>query len=1067
MVLLASCESEITAPEVVVTPENGVYALRIGIPETKTTLGELDGNKRKVYWSDGDQIAVNGIASNPLSGLAANSTVAEFTFATAQTAPYSILYPASIWRDETSVILPSVQDFVTGSFADGACPMAAYSADGQNLSLKYLCAVVKVPLKLSEEANADTDKIDNIVFKSNGSELMSGDFTIDYSNASLEGISGSTSITMSIKRTLLSTATDVYFVVPAGTYASGFSVVITDVNDHYMTVSADRSLTLEAGHIYNMSELAFQPDAQDVIVNISNANDLITLANNYNNGYYNNANLIVNLTSNITFNATTSATFSATGGIGTKGEIDNYFHGSFNGNNKTISGYTGSAPLFAAIGSSGAVSDLTIDNTCSFTFTHPNTADAFFGPVTNYNKGIIDNVKVNATVALAEVADVVEMTSLGGIVGRNTVGTIKNSTFAGAIDAPAGFASAKKLLIGGIVGYTSNDTGLISNCTLDGTISVAAQITSTDRSNPCLAVGGIVGYNRATVTECITKPNSTVATGFNTETGTIVIKSELTYYNAVGGIIGENEQGEISSCTNGADIFNKIFKLNAADASARYIKAGGIVGKNNASGIISDCTNNASVQHRSNPRIQSLAGIAGYNAGTVTACTNTGAVKHMTTGITGTTKKGGRIINIAGVIGENLETGVVSNVHNTADLEISAMESNYDNDNDKPVCEPRMGGVIAYNLAEIDGGAAKNITNTGKVYCNCYLDKPCIGMELGGVVAYSTASVRNVKNSGYVLFNWNSDAYAATRAYIGGVVGMMAGDGEISGCVNEGGDSNAGEVNLAVKKGSAKHTENVAGGIVGYSANAIAISNCTNSGYVHGGNATKQNGTSCYVGGIAGWLDGALSISDCTNSGSIYNDHFSNSTSTNNTAFNGGIAGWISGTAEAPALVSGCEHNTTALSPRRGYSGGIAGYANYVSMIGNNVKGTGFAGSAYYVGGVAGWAVNSTIENCNVTATSISTSQVQMAGGIVAKLGAASTLEGCRSSISSITGPTSAADGVTYSYGALAGESVEGSTIQNCHYPGSGTINAIGTSFSWKICGDSKFTDGGGNVADL
>ena len=111
----------------------------------------------------------------------------------------------------------------------------------------------------------------------------------------------------------------------------------------------------------------------------------------------------------------------------------------------------------------------------------------------------------------------------------------------------------------------------------------------------------------------------------------------------------------------------------------------------------------------------------------------------------------------------------------------------------------------------------------------------------------------------------------AKKVHLGGIVGYMNGNGTISGCTNTGGASNAGEVNLAVKNGSGGHTDNYAGGILGYTAKDVTISNCTNSGYVHGGNSTKVNSTSCFMGGIAAYLAGASSISGCTNSANVGN----------------------------------------------------------------------------------------------------------------------------------------------------------------------------------------------------
>ena len=1087
-VLLASCEKEIVSSEDVKIPGTETSVLRIGIPDTKTSLGELDGSKRKVYWSDGDKVSVNGIESEALSGIAEKSTEAEFALTAPASAPYSIVYPSDIWVANGLVNLPATQTYVAGNVADGAVPMAGYSASGLSATLGYLCAVVKVSIAKDDGAYPDTDDISTVAFAGNADEQLSGHFVVDYENGTLSEISsvasGSvetkavTMVELQIGKTVTvspaspipaESSLDVYLVVPARTYESGFSVTITDVEGHSMVKSTPSSATLQAGHIYNLTPVKFKPTGSASVINIGSAEELVTFASTYNTGELSDRELTVNLTDDISFSSTTSAAFSATGGIGVRGEDNYYFHGTFNGNNKTISGYSGGAPIFAYIDGTGVVKDLKIDSSCSFVFTHGNTAEADFGALAGYHKGTIDNVTVNADVSLAAVEDVANLTALGGIVGRCTVGSISNSTFGGAITVPDGFTTTKKLLVGGILGYSSNNTGSVSSCVLDGTIGVGAKVTSTDKDNPYLIVGGIVGYNKAAVSNCVTNDHPTVTTLHSgaTSVGTIVVKTIKAYYTAVGGFIGENAEGEISDCTNGASIFNTIFKDGGAggagDASARYMRSGGIVGKNNSGGIVSSCINNAKVQHRSNPRIQSLAGIVGHNAGTVKNCTNNADVNHMTTGISGATKKGGRIVDIAGIIGDNIEGAEVTNVHNTANIQISAMEDNYDTDNNKPVCEVRMGGVIAYNKADIGEGSTK-ITNSGQVYFNNNMTYQFIGYELGGIVGYSVASVQNAKNTGYVVVNWASNEKVASKFYLGGIVGVMAGDGTIAGCVNEGGESNAGEVYLNVKKGAAKHTDNYIGGVLGYSKQSVSISNCSNSGYVHGGNATKQNGTSCYAGGIAAYLNGASSITDCENSGIINNEHFSNSTGTGNTSYNGGIAGWVSGSSETPVSISGCTQKTSDLGPFRGYSGGVVGYANYASLQDCNVIGINFTDQAYFIGGVAGWAVNSTISNCSVTGTSIVSSQTQSAGGIVAKLGAATTLDGCSSAIATITGPEVAAEGITYKYGAIAGESVEGSTIKNCHYPASGTITGGGSSHPWQICSDTNFTDGGGNT---
>ena len=124
-------------------------------------------------------------------------------------------------------------------------------------------------------------------------------------------------------------------------------------------------------------------------------------------------------------------------------------------------------------------------------------------------------------------------------------------------------------------------------------------------------------------------------------------------------------------------------------------------------------------------------------------------------------------------------------------------------------------------------------------------------------MGYSSASVQNVKNSGYVNFKWTNTSRVVENAYLGGIVGKMDGDGTISGCVNEGGASNAGEVALNITAAAIAHTNNYIGGIVGHTVKNVTLSDCINSGYIHGGNNNNQAGKTCFVGGIVAYLAGA------------------------------------------------------------------------------------------------------------------------------------------------------------------------------------------------------------------
>ena len=75
IVAAASCSTELV-PET----EGEFTVISVNLAETKTTLGPSAEGKRKVYWTDGDRMSLNGTASNPLSGVAPEAESADFVF---------------------------------------------------------------------------------------------------------------------------------------------------------------------------------------------------------------------------------------------------------------------------------------------------------------------------------------------------------------------------------------------------------------------------------------------------------------------------------------------------------------------------------------------------------------------------------------------------------------------------------------------------------------------------------------------------------------------------------------------------------------------------------------------------------------------------------------------------------------------------------------------------------------------------------------------------------------------------------------------------------------------------
>ena len=1071
----------------------------VAAPSVKTVLQDDE----KVLWTNGDKINVNGVESAALE-LDEAAASAQFTFEGLLESPYNAVFPSSIYKDATTVTLPAYQTYKEGSFSASASPMAAVS-ETKSLEFSHLCAVIKLTVK----AGAEHNSIAYVDFYGKKSEQISGDFSINYETLALSGASTADAdkkVRYKVSKTLGEDPFVMYLVVPAQEYANGYTIKVLDDKGHFMEQSKASGETLVAGKIYDMPAFDFVPTGTDLDVEIATAQDLIDFATAYNAREYADEDLlVVSLSQDIVFDAETSAAYAATGGIGTKdAEGDYYFNGVFDGNGKAIKGYVANIPLFAYTGSAGYIRDLSIDETSSFTF-DASKLD-YMSAIVGYHRGEIKNVTVASDITVADAA-VTSDKYIGSICGRIVVGRVEGSSYTGSISVPAGFSvTGKKVYVGGIAGRISNADGVITDTDFAGTMDFAGVVACTENT-PYLMLGGIVGDNAGNVIDCEVSADKTfkaISPVKDTRYYNVSIanRTRTAYSAAQGGIAGYNT-GKIERCVNKASFASFLIaagaNLDEYNANARFLYTGGVVGYN-SEGEVVESTNAGVFQIRSSSRMMYTGGVVGTNTGVVRSCTNE-TTASFAIQTADSAPYGARQSFFGGVIGYNT-SAEVSNVQNKAALTLGRIE-------DRTSTYVYMGGVIGNTSKSVDGTSAKNISNSGKLtFTNSVNNQN--GLYVAGVVGYSNADVLNVENSGAIAFNSTglsqqlytagvvayckgnveeasnsgnialdctlevNNVYASgivgysessvkksvntgavkeksvastTNLYLSGVVGAVVStkDVEISGCRNEG------EVYFNAATASSEtvaYTNNFIGGILAHSTSNVAISLSENTGYVHGGEGTKVNGRTLYMGGIAGYLKGQSSIASCDNTGEVYNNHSNNSTGATNSLFTGGIVGFAEGTVDSYISVTDCSSSfadDTAMGTRRGYVGGIAGYAGYTNISGCDFT-RNYSGSAYYIGGIAGWLVNGTVSNCEWTGTSIVSTQLQMGGGIVAVLDAGGVIDGCKSYC------TTLAKG-----GLLAGKSVEGTTIKNCHYK---------AGLSLGICSDTNFTDEN-NTADL
>jgi len=330
VVVFAGCTNDLTND--VVAPVGGKTTVELGLAESRTYLGELENGVRKVYWSKEDAVSVNGVTSTSIE-IAENKQSATFTFESVLEYPYSILYPAEMYKDASTITLAAVQESATGTFADDLAPMATYvAAEDAPALLQHLAAVVRLQIKSDGEHAHNLKRIE---FRGNKGEQVSGDFAIDYENATLTPTSTADAdkVVVAKKNSTLSTeeAVELFVVVPAQEYTEGFSVRIIDNAGHYMDLKS-KATTLEKGEILAMPVVEFTPigTVVDTEISIANAAEWNEFVKAYNEGTYkaDTNNIVVNITGDLEFDDATNAAFATLGGT----EAAPHFYGTINGN---------------------------------------------------------------------------------------------------------------------------------------------------------------------------------------------------------------------------------------------------------------------------------------------------------------------------------------------------------------------------------------------------------------------------------------------------------------------------------------------------------------------------------------------------------------------------------------------------------------------------------------------------------------------------------------------------------------------------------------------------------------
>ena len=786
---VASCAKENLGNE---TPETA-GGLVFTVQNEVVTKSVLDANVTP-KWVAEDVISVNGTSCAVLDAAAGT-----FNGANVETAEsYAAVYPYAAEHvfngSVLSAAIPAEQTIAAGQNVAAGALVAACISENTTLKFKNCVALMQI--------NLPVEGVKEIVITVDGeTEALAGPFTMDLAAETLAPVAAAegTSKTVTLKAAEGTFAPGTYYAaVLPGTF-SGFSVKFIKSADDTQTIKNAKELVLERSAGKTLGAI--------FTYNIGTAEELISWAKN--NAKYT-AWDVVNLTEDIALTAEQAAAYVES----------NDFYGTFNGNNKKITGLT--TPLFGNL--RGIVKNVDI----TANIVHNGKANTQFKG-TDYGLGILAHYMYKDKNASASVSGVTVRGSvklsglsvthnyfLGGMVGSSNgvpVSGCKNyavveteNSSAGTsifhVGGIAGFVQTANLTlsdcenhgelkintttskyhsVGGVFGSVNTYEFTISNCDNFAPISIASTVTGNDFASVAGVLGSTTGGAKVTMTGC---DNS----GAVTNACTTAVTSKNAQFIHTAGVAGylAGKKSTLSNCTNSAVIWNKTTNTNGnRDKGARHMVAGIVAHAvadvpstdlKTRSINVTGCKNTGAVKCDADKAFMLLAGgIAGYNDhyAYYADCENSGEV---------TSSSAGGYSFMSGIAARLSKGGLVERCINLAAGQIKHAGS--------IIGTLRMGGIVGNFICgkPVDGasttpyGIIQNSTNAGAILnespttCENTSDGYA---DMGGILGGSQGGATYVigcKNTGSVGSNVTG-GMTLRLLRVGGVAGYMGNAG--------------------------------------------------------------------------------------------------------------------------------------------------------------------------------------------------------------------------------------------------------------------------------------------------
>lgn len=481
----------------------------------------------------------------------------------------------------------------------------------------------------------------------------------------------------------------------------------------------------------------------------------------------------------------------------------------FDGCNYAIKGWTSSTSMFGKIVAGGVVKNLKIEGA---KLTFPTDAGNY-GFIANTCAGTIENVSVSGEASMPGAAN-----GYRGIICGEVTGAVKGCTNNVSFSYDGAPHAGGSLYIGGVIGRTNGASAVLSLSVNNGNLSYTANGTLTQS----IYLAGVTGA-----------ANSNAKTLDCTNNGSVTVKVPGSNTNCHAAGIICYAGGEIARCANTGAI--SVYAESADGKADGGVKGTGVAG---------------------------IADYSGWSNGTMTGCSNSGAITlraGYTIGYQTVGSASKYSSNVAG-IAAHMYNCKVDDCHNSG-----AVTSQFGcidkcpSDGYNTTARQSIGGVISSSWGEI-----KNCTNKGKVTAiwvtstNTNLAKNfvCQGGGINGGDYHSTQIVGNCidcTNEGEISITCDSSGSNNAFGGISGWPGKEAATGTtMTGCVNKG--------NITVDG----HNKCRVGGVVGGAAGLV---NCTNYGKVY----YKGGLTNSAVGGVGG-LANFINYTGVANYGDVVSD---------------------------------------------------------------------------------------------------------------------------------------------------------------------------------------------------